>query len=222
MLIIEVTDPESVDIKPLAREIRGTQTFKQIADLVIKHLPMTTVKIHKNEKIDSGEMNISASYNPDDDEEGGSTPINIDLIFSSKDTDSVEWTKQGRKFFLFKLRDAMKHELLHMKQHRIRNFHPGRDGYVSDKGTEYEYMSRPDEIEAYAMNIADELTRHVGNKGAYKLIRMAGKTASFKDELGHYLSPDLMAYFALFNWDASHPVIKKLLKKIYIYLQRQS
>ena len=106
-----------------------------------------------------------------------------------------------------------------MKQHRARDFHPGRDGY-DDRSLEYEYMTRPDEIEAYAMNIADELTRHVGKEDALTLLRMAKKTAQFKTEIGHFLSPDLLAYFALFDYDSSHPVIKRLLKKIYIYLKR--
>jgi predicted dehydrogenase len=219
MRIFEISKPSQVELIGLAKEIRGTQSHTDIVNLITKHFPMTTAKVHTTSKIDSGEMNISAHYDPDIDEEGG-LPIHIDLMFSNKDDENVEWTKQGRKFFLYKLQDTMKHELLHMTQHRERSFHPGRDGYVNDKGIEYEYMSRPDEIEAYAMNIADELTRHVGKDGAVELLRMAKKTAQFKTELGHFLSPDLMAYFALFKWDASNPVIKKLLKKVYIYLQQ--
>jgi hypothetical protein len=219
MLINEVSSPNQVELGPLAREIRGTQSLSTIAGLVKKHFPMTKIKIHKKPDLESGTMNIGAHYDPEADEEGG-IPIHIDLFFSDKDNDELEWTKQGRKFFLYKLKDVMKHELLHMTQHRSRDFHPGRDGYVDDKGMEYEYMSRPDEIEAYAMNIADELTRRVGKDGAFQLLRMAKKTAQFKDEIGHYLSPDLLAYFALFNWDASHPVLKRLLKKVYIYLNK--
>jgi hypothetical protein len=82
-------------------------------------------------------------------------------------------------------------------------------------------MSRPDEIEAYAMNIGDEFIRNVGKDGAIDLLRMAKKTAQFKNELGQFLSPDLLAYFALFNFDSNNPVIKKLIKKIYQYIQSQ-
>jgi hypothetical protein len=108
-----------------------------------------------------------------------------------------------------------------MKQHRDRDFHPGADGYVDDKGSEIEYMSRPDEIEAYAMNIGDEFIRKVGKDGAVDLLRMAKKTAQFKTKVGQFLSPDLLAYFALFNWDTNHPVIKRLIKKIYQHIQEQ-
>ena len=82
-------------------------------------------------------------------------------------------------------------------------------------------MSRPDEIEAYAMNIGDEFMRKVGKDGAVDLLRMAKKTAQFKNKVGQFLSPDMSAYFALFGWDTNHPVIKRLIKKIYQYIQEQ-
>lgn len=216
--MFEITQPEQVMLRALATDIRGTQSYTQIKQLVMKHFPMITVDIHKSIKVDQGSMNIGAHYDPDKDEEGH-LPIHIDLFFSNEDTNQLTWTRQGRKFFLYNLQDVMKHELLHMKQHRQRDFHPGKNGY-DNRSMEYEYMSRPDEIEAYAMNIADELTRHVGNEGAFELLRMAKKTAQFKTEIGHFLSPNLLAYFALFKYDASNPVIKRLLKKIYIYLKQ--
>lgn len=219
MLILEITNPEEISLAPLAREIRGKQTFKQIAELVRKHFPMTTVKVHMSDKIESGSMNVGAHYDPEADEEG-EIPIHIDLFFSDSDEGYLEWTKEGRKFFLYKIKDVMKHELLHLKQHRNRDFHPGRDGYVDDQGMEYEYMSRPDEIEAYAMNIADELKRAVGKEKAFDLLRSAAKTTTLKDKFDHLLTPDLMAYFVLFKYDPTHPVLKKLLKKIYIYLNK--
>lgn len=216
--MFEITQPEQVMLRALATDIRGTQSYTQIKQLVMKHFPMITVDIHKSIKVEQGSMNIGAHYDPDKDEEGH-LPIHIDLFFSNEDTNQLTWTRQGRKFFLYNLQDVMKHELLHMKQHRQRDFHPGKNGY-DNRSMEYEYMSRPDEIEAYAMNIADELTRHVGNEGAFELLRMAKKTAQFKTEIGHFLSPNLLAYFALFKYDASNPVIKRLLKKIYIYLKQ--
>ena len=82
-------------------------------------------------------------------------------------------------------------------------------------------MSRPDEIEAYAMNIADELVRKTDKASAIALLRMANKTAQFKDEMGNFLSPDLFAYMGMWNFDSKHPVIKRLLKKIYQYITAQ-
>ena len=100
MLILEITNPEEISLAPLAREIRGKQTFKQIAELVRKHFPMTTVKVHMSDKIESGSMNVGAHYDPEADEEG-EIPIHIDLFFSDSDEGYLEWTKEGRKFFLY-------------------------------------------------------------------------------------------------------------------------
>ena len=83
-------------------------------------------------------------------------------------------------------------------------------------------MSRPDEIEAYAMNIADELVRKAGDKKtALKLLTMAKKTAQFKDEMGNLLSPDLFAYMAMWDFNSKHPVMKRLLKRIYQFINKQ-
>jgi hypothetical protein len=50
---------------------------------------------------------------------------------------------------------------------------------------------------------------------------MAGKTAYFKDEMGNLLSPDLNAYMGLWKYDSKHPVIKRLLKRVYQYINTQ-
>ena len=68
------------------------------------------------------------------------------------------------------------------------------------------------------MNIADELVRKVDKDGALQLLRMAGKTAQFKDEMGNLLSPDLNAYMSIWNYDSKHPVIKRLLKRVYQFI----
>ena len=113
--------------------------------------------------------------------------------------------------------DMMKHEMVHQGQARARNFELHSQG-KDRRDQNYEYMSRPDEIEAYAMNIADELVRKVDKDGALQLLRMAKKTAQFKDEMGNLLSPDLFAYMAMWDFDSKHPVIKRLLKRIYQYI----
>jgi len=48
---------------------------------------------------------------------------------------------------------------------------------------------------------------------------MAKNTAQFKDEMGYLLSPNLFGYLGAWDFNTSHPVIKKLLKKVYNYIQ---
>jgi len=222
MLIKEIVMPDGqeFDLEGIAKDINGTQSHDEIIDIVGNHFPIASIQVVRTPDLKEGELSISAHYEPDFDEEGD-IAIFIKILFSEEGPASFTWSKNSKKYFLNKLKDALKHEVLHMKQHRDRNFHPGADGYISDKGTELEYMSRPDEIEAYAMNIGDEFIRKVGKDGAVDLLRMAKKTAQFKNKVGQFLSPDLLAYFALFNWDPNHSVIKRLLKKIYQHIQEQ-
>ena len=222
MRIVEIITPDGqeFDLDGIRNDIKGTQSHKEITAIVEKHFPIAKITVVRTPQLKEGELSISAHYDPDLDEEGD-TAVFITLVFSQEGPTSFTWTANSKKYFLNKLKDALKHELLHMKQFRDRGFHPGTDGYVSDKGMEREYMSRPDEIEAYAMNIADEFVRKVGKDGAVDLLRMAKKTAQFKNKLDQFLSPDLLAYFALFNWDTNHTVVKRLIKKIYQYIQEQ-
>ena len=222
MRIAEIITPDGqeFDLDGITNDIGGTQSHTEIIAIVSKHFPIAEVTVIRTPDLAEGELSISAHYEPDFDEEGD-IAIFIKILFSEEGPASFTWSKNSKKYFLNKLKDALKHEVLHMKQHRDRNFHPGADGYISDKGTELEYMSRPDEIEAYAMNIGDEFIRKVGKDGAVDLLRMAKKTAQFKNKVGQFLSPDLLAYFALFNWDPNHSVIKRLLKKIYQHIQEQ-
>ena len=219
MNIFEITTPTRFDLMGIARDIKGTQSHKEIIDIVEKHFSVATVEITRTSKLEVGELSISAHYDPESDE-AGDDAIFINILFSEDGPAEFEWGKESKKYFLYKLKDTLKHEVLHMTQYRNRNFHPGSDG-SDNRDMNYEYMSRPDELEAYAMNIGDEFIRNVGKDGAIDLLRMAKKTAQFKNKLGQFLSPDLMAYFAMFDFDSNNPVIKKLIKKIYIYIKSQ-
>ena len=221
MLIKEIVMPDGqeFDLEGIAKDINGTQSFREIITVVEKHFPIASVKIKRVPELEEGELTLGAHYDPELDEDG-ETAVFIKIVFSKDGPASFTWTKNSKKYFLNHLKDTLKHELLHMKQYRNRDYHPGSEGY--DKSDSHkEYMSRPDEIEAYAMNIGDEFIRKVGKEGAIDLLRMAKKTAQFKTKVGQFLSPDLLGYFALFNWDTNNPVIKRLIKKIYLYIQKQ-
>ena len=221
MRIVEITTPDGqeFDLDGIRNDINGTQSHDEIIAIVEKHFPIAEVTVIRTPQLKEGELSISAHYDPESDEDDN-TAIFIKLLFSKEGPASFTWSENSKKYFLNKLKDTLKHEVLHMKQFRSRGFHSGREGY-DNRDSNYEYMSRPDEIEAYAMNIGDEFIRHVGKDGAIDLLRMAKKTAQFKNKLDQFLSPDLLAYFALFNFDATNPIIKRLLKKSYQHIQEQ-
>lgn len=220
MLLKEITQPSDMqELKMRLTSFRdwltqGSHTPKEIATELESNIgDITRVEMELSPNVDKGDMNASAAYEQDDDEDG-EIPFEITLVFSNKeDRMAINYPNP----LINRILDMMKHEMIHQKQARARDFEDYTQG-KDKRNMNYEYMSRPDEIEAYAMNIADELYRQVGKEDALKLLRMAGKTAQFKDEMGNFLSPDLFAYMGMWNFDSKHPVIKRLLKRIYQYI----
>ena len=220
MLLKEITQPS--DMQELKMRLtsfkdwltQGSHTPKEIATELENNIgDITRVQMELSPNVDKGDMNASAAYEQDDDEDG-EIPFEITLVFSNKED---RMAINDPNPLINRILDMMKHEMIHQKQARARDFEDYTQG-KDKRNMNYEYMSRPDEIEAYAMNIADELYRQVGKEDALKLLRMAGKTAQFKDEMGNFLSPDLFAYMGMWNFDSKHPVIKRLLKRIYQYI----
>ena len=220
MLLKEITQPSDMqELKMRLTSFRdwltqGSHTPKEIATELESNIgDITRVEMELSPNVDKGDMNASAAYEQDDDEDG-EIPFEITLVFSNKED---RMAINDPNPLINRILDMMKHEMIHQKQARARDFEDYTQG-KDKRNMNYEYMSRPDEIEAYAMNIADELYRQVGKEDALKLLRMAGKTAQFKDEMGNFLRPDLFAYMGMWNFDSKHPVIKRLLKRIYQYI----
>ena len=223
MLLMEITQPSDMQSLKMRLTsfkdwlVQGSHTPKEIAAELENNIgDITRVEMELSPHVDKGDMNASAAYEQDDDEDG-EIPFEITLVFSDKED---RMAVNDPNPLINRILDMMKHEMIHQKQARARDFEDHTQG-KDNRNMNYEYMSRPDEIEAYAMNIADELVRQVGKEDAIALLRMANKTAQFKDEMGNFLSPDLFAYMGMWNFDSKHPVIKRLLKKIYQYISKQ-
>ena len=210
MRLFEITEPRNIPIAQLSRQLTGTQDIEDISMIVQKTFPELNVDSLQNKQIDTNTVNVGAFY--DDEEEND---ITVQLMFSNEDT--VTWNTQNRKDFLRRLQSTIKHEYMHADQHAARDY--DADSYGSDDTTSSrEYYSRGDEIEAYAMNIADELKRKQGVDGAMQTLRTVTKSSQLKDKLGYLLSPDLKGYIDEF--DDNPQVIKALLKKIYQFLTK--
>ena len=79
------------------------------------------------------------------------------------------------------------------------------------------YLSDPDEIDAYALSIAIELIRNLGRTRSIQYLHRASRLANVRPK-GLYASPNLFAYFETFE-HLDHPVIRKLLKKVFLNLE---
>ena len=220
MLLMEITKPSSM--KELEMRLKsfqdwltqGSHTPEEITSELENNMgDIARIEMERSPNVDKGDMNASAAYEQEDDEEG-EIPFEITLVFSDKED---RMTVTNPKPLIQRVLDMMKHEMMHQSQARARDFEDHSQG-KDRRNISTEYMSRGDEIEAYAMNIADELVRKVDKDGALQLLRMAGKTAQFKDEMGNLLSPDLNAYMSIWNYDSKHPVIKRLLKRVYQFI----
>ena len=220
MLLMEITKPSSM--KELEMRLKsfqdwltqGSHTPEEITSELENNMgDIARIEMERSPNVDKGDMNASAAYEQEDDEEGD-IPFEITLVFSDKED---RMTITNPKPLVQRVLDMMKHEMMHQSQARARDFEDHSQG-KDRRNISTEYMSRGDEIEAYAMNIADELVRKVDKDGALQLLRMAGKTAQFKDEMGNLLSPDLNAYMSIWNYDSKHPVIKRLLKRVYQFI----
>ena len=217
---MEITKPSSM--KELEMRLKsfqdwltqGSHTPEEITSELENNMgDIARIEMERSPNVDKGDMNASAAYEQEDDEEGD-IPFEITLVFSDKED---RMTVTNPKPLIQRVLDMMKHEMMHQSQARARDFEDHSQG-KDRRNISTEYMSRGDEIEAYAMNIADELVRKVDKDGALQLLRMAGKTAQFKDEMGNLLSPDLNAYMSIWNYDSKHPVIKRLLKRVYQFI----
>ena len=220
MLLMEITQPSSMkELKMRLKSFQdwltqGSHTPEEITSELENNMgDIARIEMERSPNVDKGDMNASAAYEQEDDEDG-EIPFEITLVFSDKED---RMTVTNPKPLVQRVLDMMKHEMMHQSQARARDFEDHSQG-TDRRNISTEYMSRGDEIEAYAMNIADELVRKVDKDGALQLLRMAGKTAQFKDEMGNLLSPDLNAYMSIWNYDSKHPVIKRLLKRVYQFI----
>jgi hypothetical protein len=194
---------------------------------IVTHLrkiagPSTILNTSKSDVVDPNNIGLNAYYDPDEDEEE-EKPFELVAVFNPNDK-QITMDRAGWREFASQVIDYLEHEMIHQYQYRSRDFQPTK-GFRS-KATnpeikkQQEYLGNTDEIEAYAYNLANELLRKT--KGNYEMtLRLLGnfsRTAITKDQAGRFLSPNLYGYFKDFNFDTTHPVLKRLMKKTYQYV----
>jgi hypothetical protein len=182
----------------------------------------TIITSSTSDVVDPNTVGINAYYDPDEDEDG-EIPIEVVLVFNPDDKRITMGRNEWREFAA-ELIDYLQHEMIHQYQYRARGYQPTR-AYVSksknaEQKKQQEYLGNPDEIEAYAHNLASELDRKTkGNLDQQlRLLRNFAGTAMTRDQAGRLLSPNLYGYFKDFNFDTNHPVLKSLMKKTYQYV----
>jgi len=158
-------------------------------------------------EVDLNDIDLNAYYDSGLDEAGD---VSIELYIITNPNDEMI-TLDDKQFDVIakRIADSIAHEMKHMKQSRARDWLEVERmdfAYAEDELLESQlYLGDPDEVDAYAYNIAEELL----DCPNYRLKLEQPSTVTTKDSL------NLWAYVHTFEGDFNHPVLKKLLKKVY-------
>lgn len=164
---------------------------------------------HRRENLESEEFYVNAYYDPENDS-NYDTPIEV-IIFHNFDKSFV-WDRKHITDLLVQIFDAVVHEYQHQwqsvkKNHKI---------YWKHSSITKEYLSDPDEIDAYALSIAIELCRTIGKYRALHHMHYITSLSKFRIKKD-LVSPNLFAYVKVFE-TIDDPILRKLSKKIYKFL----
>lgn len=170
------------------------------------------IKSVRSKKMDTEEFYVNAYYDPHDDKEGDvSIEVNIHHNFHA----NIVWDKKHVTELLTQVFDAVVHEFKHQRQSVKRK-------YVTysnhDQEPYHAYLADPDEVDAYAISIAIELTRSLGKYRAMRYLSKFSGLCKLKFN-GKYVSPSLSAYYGQFG-SVNNGLMKKLSKKVYIRLRK--
>lgn len=163
----------------------------------------------ENPLIVRNELDANGVYDQEEDERG-KIPITLYLITNPVNR-TLLWDQEMFDRVAKRIADCLVHELTHLHQARARHFlnvSAHTTGQETDEEEAQQYLSEFDEIDAYAHNIAEEL---LDLEGAVDLHRCLEHPSDIRVDV----SPNLWGYINTFKKDLNHPVIKRLLKKIY-------
>lgn len=172
-------------------------------DIVIKTKLIATLELN--------EFYINAFYDQESDELN-ECAIEVIVYHNIKCDVVFEHYQAGQ--FLVHVYDAVVHELRHKEQAHSRNFI--NNPHIVDESKISSYLSDPDEIDAYAISIAIELTRNLGIERSLEYLHRASRLAHIRPK-GLFASATLFHYFRVFG-SQSNPVLKKLVKKVFLNL----
>lgn len=173
----------------------STSEVKRVVDKLTKKLKGVSIKFKKDKTV-HGCFVVSGVY--DTDLING---IQVEIYNDSMDKKFILSERFYRQF-IFDLADTLCHESIHRYQHKVRLDEDFFEGYSTDN--QELYYSDPDELFAYAVNIAHNLHR-IHDENTIDML------SCYSSLLEHdYYFKD---YCNLFP---NHKIIKKLLKMIYL------
>lgn len=191
-------------MEPIRKELVGIPKSVSEISAIIGDVIATNFRtdvLHADaQEVDVGDINVSATYDPDLDSMDRPC-IELILVYSTLDNyllmDDDLFDSVTRRVC-----DSLSHEQIHQQQHRARFW----ESWDYDTDDVEEYLGNKDEIDAYSHNIANELLDYTDYQNALTLLQTPSIIT-----LEH--SVNLWVYLRTFG-SVDHPVVKRLLKKI--------
>jgi hypothetical protein len=143
----------------------------------------------------------------------------IELVFFYSPDKTLTVSKKDYRKICIQIADTLLHEIMHMRQHRRRKFKMLPD-YASTAESsiqrrEQEYLGNSDEIDSYSFNIACTLhDQFRGNTRKIAKYLDSDRKPRYGSNWGWIM------YLEAFDWNRSHPIIRRLKKKVIRYLPR--
>ncbi len=170
------------------------------------------IKTQRSKHMNPEEFYVNAYYDAIDDKEGD---ISIEIVIHHNFVDTTVWDKKHITELLIQVFDATVHEFKHQRQSIQRNY----ETYSNHNHEPYHvYLADPDEIDAYAISIAIELTRNLGKYRAMRYLAKFSGLCKLKFQ-GKFVSPSLSAYYGQFG-SVNNLLMKRLAKKVYVRLRK--
>lgn len=235
MIIFEVTAPQNIvnvdnDIERVKHLVVGKElTPKVIAAKFQRALRKkygVIVTTHEDKvAVEPDAMNLNGYFDPSQWDEWE----NIELVLAHHPDDKkgIVVDDNGWKNLKFRVKQALMHEFIHREQWSARDgLDPAHERDVlsvlkqfmrTPDEEQVDYLSNADEIEAHSHDIAIEL--HNANLTPKQAMDELRGFSNIDDQAKKVPSITLWAYGKYFKKDMKHPVIKKMLKKTYQYLQ---
>lgn len=139
------------------------------------------------------------------------TDIELVLVLNNED-DPITINNKDWKFLEHQVTQTLEHEMIHREQAKKRigkNCMPIYHQHMDEEQKRIVYLSDPDEIDAYANDVALDLLCHYTYMGAYARLREYKQIR--QDE-----SPIFCEYIDTFGWNSEtvHILVKKALKRL--------
>lgn len=198
----------------VGKELTIDQIHRTLSYQAKKYLPVK-VKMIRSAEQEHGIIYVGGCYYGDEDKD--KEPRFIEVCFSYFIWDHYLTISEYRwKRICQVFADTILHEIIHMKQYRSRRWKniPGYEStaHLIKQRRDQNYYGHPDEIGAYAFNIACELYDRFGTNW------QAAKRYLNSNQVLRHKSSSYIRYFKTFDCNHRHPVIKKLKKKVIHYL----